>query len=195
MILALALACAGGDDPVDTPDTGTDSGDTGSADTDTADTDSGDTDSGDTDSADTDDTAADPLPGTMSVTAVGPSGSVAWACDATTPPDRFLRAFQDALGNLAGSLGCADVQRLTVGFVKATDGTYADATGPLTWSWTDGAGTAHDAWAEATAPTLTIDFERLDVGVLHAVGTVSGRFGDVDVAAAFDLDMPCTGGC
>jgi hypothetical protein len=205
IVWALFGCVAPGDDsgaPLDTAPSDTDSaGDTDSAaDTDTA----GDTDSAtDTDTAGDTDTAAPILAGALSVAGTWRGAPFVVTCTEADGDAVFVRYWSDAVGNVAGTVGCyrAEDPRpwAAVTFSSAATGEWSEPA-DATWMIGDTAGAWGFGSGGSTAWALAISrFERVDLDTYALTGTLSGAWagdnGGGSVTGSFDALLPCSGAC
>ncbi|MES2643397.1 MAG: hypothetical protein V4850_28190 [Myxococcota bacterium] len=182
----------------------TDAGDT-DGDTDSGDTDADDTDTDDTDTDDTDSGGTAPLAGSLHVAGTWKGAPFAVDCTEADGDTVFVRYWSDALGNVAGSIGCyrAEGARPWVGvtFSRGGEGDWAAPDG-ATWGLGDEDGTWTYGAADSTTTTWRLAFTRfarVDVDTYTLAGTLAGEWtaedGGGTVTGAFDALLPCSGAC
>lgn len=208
MTLLLALGCVH-PQPSACCDPATDSGDTGPADSDSArDTDTSDSgDTPDTDTADTDtsDTSIEAnLVGSFSLSGTVNGVSVSLNCDAATDPELFAGYWGSSLGNLSGSVACADAagQRVTVSYINPSAGEWTDTSDGKSWIFEDGSGGVL-AWGvpDTTAWDLAFTtYTFVDATTVELDGTLAGTWSAdgavyADLAGTFGVQLPCNSGC
>lgn len=192
--------------PTDTSPEDTDTTDTDPTDTDTmdtADTDPADTDPTDTDTGETGDTAAPVLAGSLSVAGTWRDTPFDVRCTEADGDAVFVRYWSDAVGNIAGTVGCyrAEDPRpwAAVTFSSAATGEWSEPD-HATWM----IGESSSAWSFATGGSTTWSlaitrFERVDLHTYALAGTLAGAWAGEDgggsVTGSFDALLPCSGAC
>ncbi len=190
-VLFLAFGCVQQPSDSGPPDTSDTAPVDTSGDSDTSGETASDSDTADT--SETGETGVPPLilPGSVTLTGTVQGIPVNLTCDETTSPELFIRYWASSLGNISGTVICANDlgQRFTLTFINPAAGSWTDTSDGKSWSYEDSSGLVlaygvrnTTSWAMAFTT-----YAWLDTTTFELEGTVAGSWTTAEGEALGDL--------